>query len=27
VLDRIIGFDAGAICMVGMMVLVSVRWC
>jgi multisubunit Na+/H+ antiporter MnhF subunit len=26
VLDRIIGFDAGAICMVGMMVLVSVRW-
>jgi hypothetical protein len=27
VLDRIIGFDAEAICMVGIMVLVSVRWC
>ena len=26
VLDRIIGFDAGAICMIGMMVLLSVRW-
>lgn len=26
VLDRIIGFDAGAICMIGMMVLLSVKW-
>ncbi len=26
VLDRIIGFDAGAICMIGMIVLLSVFW-
>jgi multicomponent Na+:H+ antiporter subunit F len=26
VLDRIIGFDAGAICMIGMMALLSIRW-
>ena len=26
VLDRIIGFDVGAICMIGMVVLLSIRW-